>query len=159
MPPGWRARMDRTARGSGRRRSAPGGGTHWSARRACQAQVERYGDLVPGLVGGLPVALAYTEVEPPQPGLAGQVADRDAAFGGLAESEGHLGVARHPADLEGAVRLVAVRGLHDPGGEEMRFGEFGHREQVIAPQRVVTVLVPGIERCDVHRDFETPARR
>src|SRR5437660_1562211 len=75
--------------------------------RGGEPQREGHSDIVPELVGGLPVALADAEVEPPERRLAAHVPHGDAVLGGVAEREGHAHVTRHASERELADGLVA----------------------------------------------------
>src|SRR5205807_6023501 len=102
--------------------------------RGGEPQREGHSDIVPELVGGLPVALADAEVEPPERRLAAHVPHGDAVLGGVAEREGHAHVTRHASERELADGLVAGRRLRELRGRVVRLRELRHREQVRAAQ-------------------------
>src|SRR5207253_427746 len=116
------------------------------ARMIPQPQVEGHSDIVPELVGGLPVALADAEVEPPERRLAAHVSHGDAVLGGVAEREGHAHVTRHASERQLADGLIAARRLRELRGRVTRLRELRHREQVRAAQGVVALLVAGVGR-------------
>jgi hypothetical protein len=75
--------------------------------------------------------------------LPGHAAGAGAGLGNRAEGEGHAHFAARVADRELFDRFVlAIRGLQDLRGAEVRLREFLHREQIGVPQRVVAFLVP-----------------
>src|SRR5207248_8781476 len=119
--------------------------------RGGEPQREGHSDIVPELVGSLPVALADAEVEPPERRLAAHVPHGDAVLGGVAEREGHAHVTRHASERELADGLVAGRRLRELRGRVVRLRELRHREQVRAAQGVVALLVAGVGRAHLDR--------
>src|ERR1700733_2381318 len=132
-------------------------GTERLSVRGGEPQREGHDDVVAHLVGRFPVALADAVIETPDRRLAAHVADRGALLGRGTEREGDAQVVRLVANGELADGLVACLGADDLRGAETRLGEFLHREQVVAAQRVVALLVAAVER--VHLDADLQAAR